>query len=151
MANKSDEQIRKAIEDGQFDHLPGKGKPLDLPDNPFEAPEWRMANKMLKDAGYTLPWIEAAKEIDDLLEAARADLGRACRWRQERLARGQSNPSIEVEWQRAVQAFRQKIDEINRLIFIFNLKAPALQVQRLKVDPDGELRAIEQTAETKPE
>ena len=26
-----DEQIRKAMEEGQFDNLPGKGKPLPLP------------------------------------------------------------------------------------------------------------------------
>ena len=35
-------QIREAIEDGKFDNLPGKGKPLDLSENPqlTSAPSW---------------------------------------------------------------------------------------------------------------
>ena len=31
-----DQQIRRAIENGEFDNLPVKGKPLDLSVNPIE-------------------------------------------------------------------------------------------------------------------
>ena len=41
-----EEQIRRAIQEGKFDDLPGKGKPLKLDENPFEESEWRMANKI---------------------------------------------------------------------------------------------------------
>ena len=56
-----DEQIRQAIARGDFDNLPGKGKPLDLSENPHEDPGWRMAYRILKENGYTLPWIETRR------------------------------------------------------------------------------------------
>jgi len=54
----AEEQIRRAIEEGKFDNLPGKGKPLNLEQNPFEDPEWRLANHVLITSGFSLPWIE---------------------------------------------------------------------------------------------
>jgi len=36
-----DEIIRRAIEEGQFDDLPGKGKPLRLDEDPNSDPAWR--------------------------------------------------------------------------------------------------------------
>ncbi|MBV8719293.1 MAG: DUF1992 domain-containing protein [Chloroflexi bacterium] len=67
-----DKQIREAEERGDFDNLPGKGKPLRL-DN-WDA-EWGMAYHVLKNAGETLPWIALRKEID----AAEARLTRFLR------------------------------------------------------------------------
>ena len=46
--------IKEAMERGEFDDLPGKGKPIDLTEY-FETPEdVRMANSVLKNAGYDL-------------------------------------------------------------------------------------------------
>ena len=59
-----DEQIRQAMQDGAFDDLPGKGKPLDLSENPHEDPGWRMAYRMLRANGFSLPWIETRKAIE---------------------------------------------------------------------------------------
>lgn len=56
-----DKQIREAEERGEFDNLPGKGKPLRL-DN-WDA-EWGMAFHVLKNAGETLPWIALRQEIE---------------------------------------------------------------------------------------
>jgi hypothetical protein len=48
-----EEKIKKSIEDGDFDDLPGMGKPLDLKDDlPGLPPELKMAYKTLKNAGY---------------------------------------------------------------------------------------------------
>jgi hypothetical protein len=48
-----EEKIKKSIEDGDFDDLPGMRKPLDLKDElPGLAPELKMAYKTLKNAGY---------------------------------------------------------------------------------------------------
>ncbi|MEA3440806.1 MAG: DUF1992 domain-containing protein [Chloroflexota bacterium] len=54
-----EEHIRRAMEEGKFDDLPGKGKPLRLDHNPHEDPQWRTAYRMLRNSGFTLPWIEA--------------------------------------------------------------------------------------------
>lgn len=47
-----DQKIRKAMEQGEFDNLPGKGEPVDLSVNPFEDPELRLARRALRNAGF---------------------------------------------------------------------------------------------------
>jgi hypothetical protein len=56
-----DKQIREAEERGDFDNLPGRGKPLHLED--WDA-EWGIAYHVLKQAGETLPWIALGRDID---------------------------------------------------------------------------------------
>ena len=48
-----EDKIKKSIEDGEFDHLPGIGKPLDLKDDFLGLPpELKIVYKTLKNAGY---------------------------------------------------------------------------------------------------
>lgn len=49
----SEQAIKKAYEDGEFDHLPGFGKPLELEDLSGVPEELRMAYKLLKNAGFS--------------------------------------------------------------------------------------------------
>ena len=63
-------QIREAQERGDFDNLPGAGKPLNF--DSWGHGEWAMAFHVLKQAGETLPWIALSKDID----AQRARLDR---------------------------------------------------------------------------
>src|SRR5215475_7817453 len=61
-----DEQIRKAIEAGEFDKLSGKGKPIDLSAY-FETPEeLRMAYSMLKSNNFVPEEVEILKDINEL-------------------------------------------------------------------------------------
>jgi hypothetical protein len=62
-----DRQIREAQERGDFDNLPGQGKPL--PPESWDD-QWGLAYHVLKQAGETLPWISLGREI----EAVRAHL-----------------------------------------------------------------------------
>src|SRR5689334_10731044 len=62
-----DRQIREAMEEGQFDNLPHQGAPLPIDDNPY-AGEWALAFHMLKNAGVAPPWVEAGKELSELLK-----------------------------------------------------------------------------------
>ena len=71
-----EEHIRRAMQEGKFDDLPGKGKPLHWEENPNQDPEMRLAYHLLRSSGYTLPWIETLREIDRDIEAARGDLRR---------------------------------------------------------------------------
>ena len=67
--------IKEAQERGEFDNLPGKGKPIDLTAY-FETPEdIRVAQSVLKNAGMTSPEMQRLKEIAELrqLLAALAD------------------------------------------------------------------------------
>jgi D-ribose pyranose/furanose isomerase RbsD len=67
--------IKEAQEHGEFDNLPGKGKPIDLSIY-FETPEdVRVAQSVLKNAGITSPEVQLLKEIAELrqIQAALAD------------------------------------------------------------------------------
>jgi deoxycytidine triphosphate deaminase len=61
-----EEMIKQAQERGEFDNLPGKGKPIDLTEY-FEMPEdVRVAQTMLKDAGMAPREVDLLKEIAGL-------------------------------------------------------------------------------------
>ena len=62
-----DKQIREAQERGDFDNLPGQGRPL--PSEVWDG-EWGLAYHILRQAGETLPWISLGRDI----EAAQAKL-----------------------------------------------------------------------------
>jgi hypothetical protein len=58
--------IKDAMERGEFDNLPGQGKPIDLTEY-FETPEEvRLAHSILKNAGMTSREVELLKEIAEL-------------------------------------------------------------------------------------
>jgi hypothetical protein len=58
--------IKEAQERGEFDNLPGKGKPIDL-SSYFETPEEvRLVQSVLKNAGMISPEVEILKEIAEL-------------------------------------------------------------------------------------
>lgn len=137
-----EEHIRRAAQEGQFDNLPGKGKPLRLDDDPLVDPDWRLAYHVLRENGYTLPWIELQQEIDAESEAARADLRRAWAWRRTALAQGQPPGLVESEWQQAQRRFAARVEKLNRRIFDYNLQVPAERLQRRKLDVAREVAQV---------
>jgi DnaJ family protein C protein 28 len=136
-----DEQIRQAIERGEFDNLPGKGKPLDLSKNPHEDPGWRMAYRMLKENGYTLPWIETRRSIELDFERLQKSLGQHWDWRKSATGR-RGLMHAEREWQQAVQTFRTEVEKLNKRIRDYNLEIPSNQFQRRPINIDQEIQKI---------
>ncbi len=64
----AEEKIREAMEQGLFDDLPNKGKPLKFEDESWVPEDLRLAYKILKNAGCIPPEMEMRKEIIDLKE-----------------------------------------------------------------------------------
>ncbi|WP_423801151.1 DUF1992 domain-containing protein [Neobacillus sp. SAB-20_R2A] len=67
----SEDRIKKAYKDGEFDNLPGYGKPLKLEDLSGIPEELRMAYKILKNAGFSEEENHLRKEmmtIEDLIK-----------------------------------------------------------------------------------
>lgn len=59
-------KIREAMAKGEFDNLPGRGRPLDL-DAYFNTPEeLRLGFALLKSAGFVPPEVELQREIESL-------------------------------------------------------------------------------------
>lgn len=68
LGNFIEEQIKKAIEAGEFDNLEGIGKPLDS-DTYFNTPEdLRMGYSVLKSAKIVPEEVDRLKEIGELKE-----------------------------------------------------------------------------------
>lgn len=68
LASIAERRIQEAQEQGQFEELPGAGKPLHLEDDSMVPEELRMAYKMLRNAGYIPPELAERKEISTLVE-----------------------------------------------------------------------------------
>jgi DnaJ family protein C protein 28 len=134
--------IRKAMEEGAFDNLRGKGKPLNLNDNPLVEPEWRLAFSMLQNEGFLLPWMEKRNQIEEELATAQQTLARAWEWRQGKVEENQASPFIEVEWAQAQERFREKVAELNKCIEDYNLEVPATIFQRRRVDAEKEIEGV---------
>jgi hypothetical protein len=81
--------IAEARARGEFDDLPDYGKPLRIETNDL-APEWDMAHRVLKNAGFLPVWMELGKDVEDQVVALRNFLERTCRdleeWRRRLVA-----------------------------------------------------------------
>lgn len=129
-ARLAEEKIRQAMQAGEFDNLRGKGQPLCLEsDNPHQKVEDRLAHHLLKQNGFSLPWIEVGREIDADLQALHAWL---------RLRRRQAVD--EAQWQLALREFARRLAHLNRRIRDLNLQVPGVCFQRRALQPERETR-----------
>lgn len=60
----AERQIKEAIENGEFDNLPGKGKPIVLDDDAGIPPEMRAAVRIMKNARALPDWMLLQQEIE---------------------------------------------------------------------------------------
>jgi len=124
-------QIREAMEQGAFDNLPHQGKPLPNDDNPL-AGDWGLAFKILKDAGFAPPWVEADKEVRQLLERRDALHARARSGTLSALARRRDREQLE-----------RLVRDINAAIARLNSEAPSYRQHRSPLLIADELAAYD--------
>jgi len=135
-----EQKIQEAMAKGEFENLPGRGQPLRLEEYPFTPPEWRLAYKILADAGFAPDWIELDKEIRERLERWR----RLLAWFREERDKGLASPSLRRRkearelWQLRRQLLLEEAEVINERIELFNLKVPIKWLQRRKFKPEEE-------------
>lgn len=68
--------IKDAQEKGDFDNLPGSGKPINLDDDSAVPEDLRVAYRILKNAGFLPPLLQDRKEaigLDHLLQTLNCD------------------------------------------------------------------------------
>jgi hypothetical protein len=101
----ADRKIREAMEEGAFDRLEGKGRPIPADDAPLADPTLWMAHHVMKNGGYVPPWVAEGNEIECEIQRLRRIHSSACAVDRERL--------------------RVEVVDLNRRIASFNLRAPA--------------------------
>ena len=126
-------QIREAIEDGAFDHLPHQGSRLPLEDD-SAAGDWAMAHRMLRNAGAAPPWIESDKVVRALLDERDRLLARAANRSEAGRARDRSE-------------LARIVDAANRAIERVNAEAPTDRQHRRRLDLATELDRLDRAAQ----
>lgn len=128
-------QIDSAYKRGEFDNLPGAGKPLNLDQNPFTK-ESAIANELLKNSGFSLPFVQEKEEILTAVSQAEKKLLRV--WE-----RYDGTEKSRIRWQKAKETFTQQMTSINKRILTFNLKAPSVQLHIPSIRIEERIREIQ--------
>jgi len=135
--------IEEAMREGAFDNLPGKGKPLNLNENPNEPPDMAMANKILKNNDTTPPWIGDRKKLLEDIEILRQEM--AQRWTLTREDWAQSNADRERltrRWSQQIATWTAQIAKLNSRILNLNLILPIWRMELLRLHLTDELARI---------
>lgn len=145
-ANAIEEIIQEAMQSGDFDNLPGRGKPLRLEKNPY-AEDKELAYKILKDNDYTLPWI--ADRLDTLarVDGLRAEIGRQWRIYREEYGRARSPEQralLDHSWRTTYQNLHVQVEALNRRITAVNLSLPSPKLEILKLKLDREIEKLDE-------
>lgn len=135
-----EQQIREAMDRGDFDNLPGRGKPQEFAQTNGD-PSLEMANKIVRDAGFVPAWLDLEKEIDHQQHEAEKAVLRSWRWRETNRGDAIEDPRwVEAEWRKARDLYAQRLEAINARILSYNLLLPPpllhKQRPRLKVDSE---------------
>ncbi|MEJ2748068.1 MAG: DUF1992 domain-containing protein, partial [Anaerolineae bacterium] len=139
--NLIDDLIEEGREQGVFDNLPGKGKPLKLKRNLF-APDKELAYDLLKHNDLKPAWIMARVDLMAQIDALRADIKH--KWglyeREYRLGQGEGQRSaLVIAWDDICLSWQAQIREINKRIDSFNLKRPSDGLELFKLNLEKEL------------
>jgi hypothetical protein len=59
----AEQRLQEAVQQGEFDDLPGSGRPLELDDDSLVPEELRVAYRLMKNAGYLPPQLQLGKEL----------------------------------------------------------------------------------------
>jgi hypothetical protein len=120
-----DKQIREAQERGEFDNLPGQGKPL--PREPWDG-DWALAHHVLRQAGETLAWISLGREIETAelkLQTLRRDAASLRRsgpgWREARAG--------------ARERYLREAATLDKLLVEYAFVIPSRQLERGRLPP----------------
>src|SRR5579871_4708077 len=123
----AEQKIQEAIEEGKFDNLPGKGKPLVFDDDPATPMHLRLANKVLKNAGVLPDWIQVQKDIVAEREEAAKQRARLIKENLARRTRVASLPSAHphaaqyAEWHaKNRSAYLKRLKSVNTSILKFS-------------------------------
>lgn len=136
-----EQQIQDAQERGDFDDLPGKGRPLTIEENPY-AGDRELAYKLLKDNNFTLPWIAERNRLLERIADFRARL--AYHWQLQgpqlrALLRAGQRPTAERRWIALTMQWQTSIDAINKDVYSHNMTLPVRSIEIYKLTLPSEL------------
>ncbi len=148
----AERKILAAMKRGEFDHLPGRGRPLQWQENPFVPPDWRLAFDLLERAGLAPDWIMRQAEIRADLVSLQERYAQERRWMEERRAtlaamspeeQLQERQHLRRAQARSWKQIQEFIARLNRKIADFNLLVPIVRLQYPLLDPAEEFGILQ--------
>ncbi|XP_015898598.3 uncharacterized protein LOC107432057 [Ziziphus jujuba] len=115
IVNIVEQRIWHSMEEGQFENLPGKGKPLNLNTNPHADPAEDTLYRILSRNNCAPEWVELNKEIRSNVSQWRLALKKA--WTNR--CNGDHS-----KWAESSQALKIQLRDINNKVFRYNLIVP---------------------------
>lgn len=103
------------MEEGHFENLPGKGKPLDLSTNPHADPAEDTLYRILSRNGCAPEWVELNKEIRSKIAEWRLAMKKA--WTG-------SSDHDNSKWLEDSESLKSRMREINDKVLHYNLIVP---------------------------
>lgn len=116
IVNVVEQRIWRSMEEGHFDNLPGKGKPLDLTTNPHADPAEDTLYRILSRNGCAPEWVELNKEIRCRIAEWRSALKKALASR--------ANQDDSSSWPMDSQTLQAQMRDINNKVLRYNLIVP---------------------------
>ncbi|GJN15433.1 hypothetical protein PR202_gb02348 [Eleusine coracana subsp. coracana] len=115
IVNVVEQRIWHSMEEGHFENLPGKGKPLNLISNPHADPAEDTLYRILSRNGCAPEWVDLNKEIRGMIAGWRSALRKA--W---------ANLSEDdgSRWKDDCRVLQEQIRQINDKVFRYNLIVP---------------------------
>jgi hypothetical protein len=136
-------RIEEAMRRGDFDNLPGRGKPLQIQREPFVPEDQQMAFKLLKNNDMTPAWIAERKEVLRAKERFRSIVVSIAQEALVQWAAAEDDvrrQQVAATWARWIVRWEDEVAELNRRIQTLNLKQPVAHLEVFKIRLDDELR-----------
>ncbi len=132
----AERKIQEAMEEGAFDNIPGKGRPLNLEEDAHIPAHLRAALRILKNADVAPEWIQMDKDIRKRQAEAKALwalLEKEYPRRKSRAEAGDENAKRHfAEWLgRTRSRYMKLLRQINSDILTFNILAPSTQAAHI--------------------
>lgn len=132
-----EKNIQHSIDSGDFENLADKDKPIKLAQHPHEHPGLRLFTHIIRNAGFTFPWIENRKAIPQEIHLTRQHFKHA--WERYSPDTETDAPTVvsEANGQTVIEKFTIQVESINKKInlniletTLISLQLPPLNVKR---------------------
>lgn len=143
--------IRKAMQEGLFDNLPGAGKPLnyDWDENPHTPGNKRMAYKIMQDNDIAPDWMMMGDVLTHQQQRIRREIAKGLRAYRGALHDADQQGDIGKRsranrtWERLLQLFDEAVEQYNQNVLTYNLKVPPGIPKRHYMDIQRELAKLD--------
>ena len=114
LVNVVEQRIWHSVLEGDFEKLPGQGKPLKMEGNPHMDPAEDLAYRILYQNGFAPEWIELNKEIRFHMERWRRALRMS--WKRKADSCTGDAPRREELWSADLKFLEHELNEINKKV-----------------------------------